>query len=88
MKVPLAPSLSLPAFRVASLIIRCTCCVCVCVQHYPRATGWVPLKIICSFPKMKKLSKDVRAIAAALNESEVLVIKGTRLRRKVRIHRT
>ncbi|CAM9881438.1 unnamed protein product, partial [Hapterophycus canaliculatus] len=44
--------------------------------------GWVPLKVICSFPKMKKLSKDIRAIAAALTESESLVIKATRVRRK------
>ncbi len=47
--------------------------------------GWVPLKIICNFPKVKKLSKDIRAIALALERSELLVVaKATRVRRKVR----
>lgn len=46
--------------------------------------GWVPLKIISNFPKVKKLSKDIRAIALALEESELLVVaKATRVRRKV-----
>lgn len=49
-------------------------------------SGWVPLKVICNFPKVKKLSKDIRAIAAALEGSDVLVVsKATRVRRKVRV---
>lgn len=49
-------------------------------------SGWVPLKVICNFPKVKKISKDIRAIAAALEGSEVLVVsKATRVRRKVRV---
>ncbi|CAB1104017.1 unnamed protein product [Ectocarpus sp. CCAP 1310/34] len=48
------------------------------------AQGWVPLKVICSFPKVKKLSKDIRAIALALEDSQALVVaKATRVRRKV-----
>eukprot|EP00752_Nemacystus_decipiens_P003197 g2958.t1 len=47
------------------------------------AQGWVPLKVICNFPKVKKLSKDIRAIAAALEGSDLLVVsKATRVRRK------
>lgn len=47
-------------------------------------TGWVPLKVICNFPKVKKLSKDIRAVALALEGSELLVVsKATRVRRKV-----
>ncbi|CAM9379939.1 unnamed protein product [Ectocarpus sp. 6 AP-2014] len=47
------------------------------------AQGWVPLKVICSFPKVKKLSKDIRAIALALEDSQALVVaKATRVRRK------
>lgn len=47
-------------------------------------SGWVPLKVICNFPKVKKLSKDIRAIAAALEGSSSLVVsKATRVRRKV-----
>lgn len=46
--------------------------------------GWVPLKVICNFPKVKKLSKDIRAVALALAGSELLVVtKATRVRRKV-----
>lgn len=48
-------------------------------------SGWVPLKVICNFPKVKKLSKDIRAIAVALEGSGLLVVsKATRVRRKVR----
>lgn len=40
--------------------------------------------MICNFPKVKKLSKDIRAIAAALEGSDLLVVsKATRVRRKV-----
>lgn len=46
--------------------------------------GWVPLKVVCSFPKVKKLSKDARAIAAALEGSAMLVVRPSRVRRKVR----
>lgn len=50
--------------------------------------GWVPLQVMASFSKLKKLSKDVRAIAAALEGSEELVVekksaKQFRVRRKV-----
>lgn len=51
-------------------------------------TGWVPLQVIANFNKLKKLAKDVRAIAAALESSEQLVVerkggKHYRVRRKV-----
>lgn len=50
--------------------------------------GWVHLQVIANFNKMKKISKDVRAIASALESSEALVLekKGGkyRVRRKVR----
>lgn len=66
-------------------------CFAICTQHLrgdgdddDDDTGWVPLKVICNFPKVKKLSKDIRAVALALEGSEVLVVsKATRVRRKV-----
>lgn len=54
----------------------------------PDKIGWVSLQVIANFNKLKKLSKDVRAIAAALESSEALVVekkggKYFRVRRKV-----
>ncbi|CAN0320756.1 unnamed protein product, partial [Laminaria digitata] len=49
----------------------------------PTRTGWVPLRVICNFHKMKKLSKDLSAVASALKQSEALVVgKAARVRRK------
>ncbi|KAA6425902.1 MAG: La-related 7 [Trebouxia sp. A1-2] len=44
--------------------------------------GWVPIRLIASFKRMKSLSKDIKVIAAALETSTELVVSGHRVRRK------
>lgn len=44
--------------------------------------GWVPIRLIASFKRMKSLSKDIRVVAAALETSTKLVVSGHRVRRK------
>ncbi|EGD76669.1 hypothetical protein PTSG_08019 [Salpingoeca rosetta] len=53
-------------------------------QAKKSANGWVPLSVVCTYKKMKKITDDVPLMAEALKHSDVVEVndEGTAIRRR------